>query len=197
MSDADLLRDHVRRTVAAISPADDTEVGEQESVLAWIDSGERLFRDYGPFPPRHLAVYFAVLDPVRRTVLQVDHRKARAWVFPGGHVDTEPPAAAVVREAEEELGIAARFHPAFTDLPLLVTESWTRPPGEHVDVTLWYVLEGREDMTLTGDPAEFDGLRWSGIDQPESWINSCYSPSQVGRFLDKVKHTLGTATTDA
>lgn len=70
MADAGLLRDHLRRTVAGIRPADDTEADEQSSVLAWIDSGAPLFRDHGPFPPRHLAVYFAVLDPVRRTVLQ-------------------------------------------------------------------------------------------------------------------------------
>jgi 8-oxo-dGTP pyrophosphatase MutT (NUDIX family) len=45
--------------------------------------------------------------------MQVDHIKAGAWVFPGGHVDTEPPADAVLREAHEELDIVARFHPAF------------------------------------------------------------------------------------
>ena len=116
-------------------------------------------------------------------------------MFSGGHVDTEPPAVAVVREAEEELGIDARFHPAFADRPLLVTESRTRPPGEHVDVTLWYVLHGSEDMKVTGDLGEFHGLRWSSIDQPEPWIGSCYAPHQIIRFLDKVKHALGTAVT--
>jgi hypothetical protein len=85
----------------------------------------------------------------------------------------------------------------FADRPLLVTESRTRPPGEHVDVTLWYVLEGRDDMALTGDLAEFQGLRWASIDQPEPWVGSCYAPSQVGRFLDKVMHVLNAATAPA
>ncbi|PRY18627.1 NUDIX domain-containing protein [Pseudosporangium ferrugineum] len=189
----ELLREQIRRTVAGISPADPIEVREQASVLAWIDSNAPLFREHGSIPARHLAVYFAVLDPVRRSVLQVDHRKAQAWVFPGGHVDAEPPAEAVVREAKEELGIDGEFHLAFGDRPLLVTESRTRPPGEHVDVTLWYVLDGSEGMPLTGDPGEFLGLRWSHIDEPESWIGTCYAPSQVTRFLAKVRHTLDTA----
>jgi 8-oxo-dGTP pyrophosphatase MutT (NUDIX family) len=167
------------------------------SVLAWIDSGAPLFRDHGPVPPRHLAVYFAILDENRRTVLQVDHIKAGAWVFPGGHVDTEPPATAVLRETREELAVVADFHPAFGHQPLLVTESLTRPPGEHVDVTLWYVLEGNQSMPLTGDPGEFRGLRWASIERPDDWIATCYAPSQVGRFLIKLKHNLEFATATA
>jgi 8-oxo-dGTP pyrophosphatase MutT (NUDIX family) len=42
----------------------------------------------------------------------VDHIKAGCWLLPGGHVDDgEDPRVTVVREAEEELAIAARFHP--------------------------------------------------------------------------------------
>ena len=98
------LRPHIRATVAAIPPLDPAEAAARSSVLDWIDSGAPLFRDQGPVPPRHLAVYFALVDVDRRTVLQVDHIKAGPWVFPGGHVDTEEPARAVRREASEEPG---------------------------------------------------------------------------------------------
>lgn len=81
----DILRAQIRETVAAITPLDPAETQAQASVLEWIDSAAPVFRDHGPVPPRHLAVYFAVLDEARRTVLQVDHIKAAAWVFPGGH----------------------------------------------------------------------------------------------------------------
>jgi 8-oxo-dGTP diphosphatase len=160
---SDALRTQIRQTVAAIEPLDAVEADAAASVLAWIESGAPLFRDHGPVPPRHFAVYFAMLDDDWRTVMQVDHIKAGAWVFPGGHVDAEPPADAVLREACEELDVVAQFHPAFGDRPLLVTESSTRAPGEHVDVTLWYVLRGSD---------------------------SCYAPAQVRRFLTKLKDVL-------
>ncbi|GAA0546760.1 hypothetical protein GCM10010172_30580 [Paractinoplanes ferrugineus] len=190
---SDELRTQIRQTIATIDPLDAVEADAATSVLAWIDSGAPLFRDHGPVPPRHLAVYFAILDENRRTVLQVDHIKAGAWVFPGGHVDTEPPATAVLRETREELAVVADFHPAFGDQPLLLTESLTRPPGEHVDVTLWYVLQGSEDMPITGDPSEFHRIRWVGLDDVDGWVESCYAPAQVRRYLTKLQQTLGPA----
>lgn len=75
----------------------------------------------------------------------------------------------------------------------MVTESLTRPPGEHVDVTLWYVLRGSEDMPISGDPSEFRGVRWVGIDGLDEWVDSCYAPDQVRRYLTKLQQTLGLA----
>lgn len=184
------LRDQIRVTVAAIAPLDPAEAQAQASVLAWIDSGAPLFRDHGPMPPRHLAVYFAILDDARRTVLQVDHIKAQAWVLPGGHVDSEPPTQAVVREAAEELTVQAGFHPTFDTRPLFITESVTRGPGQHTDVTLWFVLRGSQDMPLGGDETEFRGLRWVSIDRPGDWIATCHAPTEVGRFLTKLSRSL-------
>lgn len=180
------LRAQIRATVAAIAPLDPAEAQAQASVIAWIDSGAPLFRDHGPMPPRHLAVYFAILDDARRTVLQVDHIKAKAWVLPGGHVDSEPPAQAVVREAAEELTVRAGFHPAFDARPLFVTESITRGPGQHTDVTLWFVLHGSQDMPLGCDGTEFRGLRWVSIDHRENWIAACHAPTEVDRFFTKM-----------
>lgn len=86
---SDELRTQIRQTIATIDPRDAVEADAATSVLAWVDSGALLFCDRGPAPPRHLAVYFAVLDENRRTVLQVDHIKAGAWVFPA---DTSTPS---------------------------------------------------------------------------------------------------------
>jgi hypothetical protein len=47
--------------------------------------------------------------------------------------------------------------------PLLVIDSLTRPPGEHADVTLWFVLYGSQDMPQGCDEAEFRGLRWVSV----------------------------------
>ena len=48
----DQLREQIRHTVAAITALDAAEAGDQESVLAWVDSGAPLFREYGPVPRR-------------------------------------------------------------------------------------------------------------------------------------------------
>jgi 8-oxo-dGTP diphosphatase len=186
----DTLRQDIWDTVSAIVPLDEAERVEQNSVLSWIDSGAPLFREHGDVPARHLAVYFAFLDDERGTVLQVNHVKAQAWLFPGGHVDTEAPSLSALREAEEELGVQASFHPAFGPTPVFVTESVTRGPMSHTDVTLWFVLHGNQDMTMTGDEREFSGVRWVPIGEVDSWAQDSFAPHQVRRFMVKMKQVL-------
>jgi hypothetical protein len=81
-----------RTLVAAIEPGDDLEVGHQRRVLAWIDSGEPLWRTAKPStPPMHLVSYAVVVDPDTDQVLLVDHRLARRWLPTGGHIDPHLP----------------------------------------------------------------------------------------------------------
>jgi 8-oxo-dGTP diphosphatase len=62
-----------------------------------------------------------LLDETARSVMLVDHAKARAWLMPGGHVDPdEDPRVTVVRELEEEPQIAPRFHARFGDAPFFL-----------------------------------------------------------------------------
>ena len=60
-------------------------------------------------------------------------------------------------------------------------------------MTLWYVLRGSEDMPIAGDPSDFHGVRWVSIDDLDAWVDSCYAPAQVRRYLTKLKQTLGPA----
>lgn len=186
----DELHHEIRDVVSHIVPLDAIESDAQASVLRWIDSGAPLFREHGATPPTHLAVYFAFLDNQRNTVLQVNHVKAGAWLLPGGHVDAEAPWRSVLREADEELAVQANFHPLFGDAPLFVTESVTRPPMSHTDVTLWYVLSGEEGMPLKGDEREFSATRWVSLDDVDTWVSDCYAPQQVSRFVEKLTQTL-------
>jgi hypothetical protein len=55
---------------------DSAEADAAAPVLDWIASGAPLFRERGPVPGRHLAAYFALLDPSRGTVLQLHHIRA-------------------------------------------------------------------------------------------------------------------------
>ena len=56
---------------------------------------------------------------------------------------------AVIREAREELGIAAEFHPAFGgDAPFFLTVTPTDGANSHLDVDLWFVLRAERDAPL-------------------------------------------------
>nr|BFE67151.1 hypothetical protein GCM10020092_004520 [Actinoplanes digitatis] len=112
-------------------------------------------------------------------------------MFPGGHVDTERPCDAVVREAHEELGITAAFHPAVGQRPLLLTESQTNGlTDSHTDVTLWYVLVGDRATPLTPDPAEIHAVRWVHLDDAATWAPQSPTPHQSYRFAVKLAAAL-------
>ncbi|WP_433228830.1 NUDIX domain-containing protein [Actinomadura formosensis] len=101
----------VRNLVTGVSPFDEREAADRQWMLDWIQSGAPLFRTEKPAnPPEHLAVYAALVDEDSRSVMLVDHVKAKAWLMPGGHVDpNEDPRQTIVRELDEELRIAPSF----------------------------------------------------------------------------------------
>jgi 8-oxo-dGTP diphosphatase len=182
------MRRTVRDVVAAIVPGDPAEAAARRSVLDWIDSGAPLFRVAGAEPPRHLAVYFALVDDGE--ILQIDHVKAGTWLLPGGHVDTEPPWDAVAREALEELGVTAVPHPATGPAPIYLTESVTLGPGAHTDVTLWFALAGDRSAVLTPDPAEIRRTRWVPLAEVGVWSAEGYAAGQVQAFAAKLTAAL-------
>ncbi|MFD0467089.1 NUDIX domain-containing protein [Nonomuraea thailandensis] len=141
---ADESRELVRALVEEMTPHDGREAADLKWTLDWVDSGAPLFRVAKPAtPPCHLVAYAALVDRGRASVMLVDHLKARAWLPPGGHVDPgEDPRRTVLREVEEELGIAGRFHPVLGSAPFFLTVTRTRGADAHTDVSLWFVLEG-------------------------------------------------------
>jgi 8-oxo-dGTP pyrophosphatase MutT (NUDIX family) len=158
----------VRALAAGIVPADGREAADRDATLRWIDSGAPLFRIAKPATPdRHLCAYSGLVDDTRGTVLLVDHVKAGLWLPPGGHVDDgEDPRDTALREAEEELGVDARFHPRFGAEPVLLSVSRTRGADSHTDVTFWFVLDGREDMPVVVDAREARQVRWFPLSEP-------------------------------
>ncbi|WP_322770053.1 NUDIX hydrolase [Frankia sp. Cr1] len=188
----DQPRSVVADLVAGVLPYDRQEASDQAEILRWVASGAPLFRVRPPAtPPRHLAVYFALLDEGGRQVMLVDHIKAGCWLLPGGHVDDgEDPRATVVREAEEELGIAARFHEGLGGgLPFFLTVTQTRGAHSHTDVTVWFVLTADRDEAIRPDLGEFRGVSWFGLDEPIEWNTSTFDP-QMHRFIAKLRTAL-------
>jgi 8-oxo-dGTP pyrophosphatase MutT (NUDIX family) len=185
------MRTVVSSLVAGVDPADEVEAADQAGILEWVASGAPIFRTVPPAtPPKHLVSYFALIDGARRLVLLGDHRKSGLWLPPGGHVeDGEDPRGTVSREAAEELGITAAFHPLTGRKPFFLTVTPTVGPHSHVDVSLWFVLACDRDAGLHPDPGEYRGVDWFALDSPQGWPAGRFDP-HMGRFARKLTTAL-------
>jgi len=175
------MRAAIRSELAAIDPLDALELQHRDAALAWVDSGAPLFRTEKPAtPPQHLVSYFAVLDG--EGILLVDHKNARLWLPPGGHVEQgEHPRETVVREIREELGFAPSHEIA---APLMVTCTTTVGlTSGHTDVSLWYVVHASRCQLITYDEQEFNGFRWFDFSE----VPLARSDPHLGRFLQKLR----------
>jgi 8-oxo-dGTP diphosphatase len=186
-------RSLVSDLTAAVRPFDEREAADQADVMAWVASGQPLFRTAAPAtPPKHLVVYFVPADTANRSLLLGDHRKSGLWLPPGGHVeDGEDPRQAVVREAREELGITAEFHPGLgAARPFFLTVTPTNEPGSHLDVSMWFVIQLDRAAGLVPDPREFSAACWFDLDEQRDWPPGTYDP-EMGRFAAKLRSALG------
>lgn len=157
------MRASIRRELELVSPFDALEMQHLGEALAWVDSGAPLCRIAKPAtPPRHLVSYFAVVDG--ESILLVDHKNARLWLPPGGHVEVgEHPRETVLREVREELGFTPSHEIA---APLMVTCTTTVGlTAGHTDVSLWYVVSATRDQSISYDAQEFVCVRWFGFDE--------------------------------
>ena len=163
-------RERIAGIVTSIEPVDALEAEHRGAVLAWIASGDGLYRLAPPDqPPMHLVSYFVPFDAADGSVLLAAHRKSGLVLPPGGHCEAgELPWQTVQRECAEELGVAAVAPGWLGERPLFVTVTVTQGSAvrRHTDVSLWYVIElDRSDGRLRPDPGEFDGVFWFSFDQ--------------------------------
>jgi 8-oxo-dGTP diphosphatase len=188
----DDLRVVISGLVAGVRPVDAQEAADQAGIVAWIESGEPLFRRIAPATPStHLVAYFVPLDAAGRCVLLGDHVKSGLWLPPGGHVEEgEDPRSTVERETLEELGIEASFHPrAGGDRPFFLTANPTLGEQSHVDVSMWFVLDCGRDAEIQADPREFRSVRWYNIDEQPQWPADQFDPQMI-RFIRKLTAAL-------
>ena len=177
-----MVRTQIQALVQNITAYDALEQAHIEATLAWIESGAPLCRIAKPdVPPQHLVAYFLLVDPPQRQVLLVDHKLAGLWLPNGGHVEPgEHPAATVCRELREELNLAVSFlwpNPIF----LTMTQTVGATSG-HVDVSLWYVLNGDSKAGIDFDAGEFHNVAWFALDR----VPLAHADPHLGRFLDKL-----------
>jgi len=179
------MRDQILEEVQQIIPFDELEQSHVEDVISWISGTNDIFRIAKPDnPPKHLVSYFVVYDPNTQKILLIDHIKANAWLPSGGHVETgEHPRDTVVREAEEELELHARFD-VMGEVPVFITVTQTRGHGTHTDVSLWYVISGDSTVTHRYDANEMRGYRWLKFDEILAMDEQLLDP-HMKRFVHK------------
>lgn len=177
--------------VTHIVPFDEIEQNHVDDALAWISSGANIFRIEKPDkPPKHLVSYFIVIDPVHKSLLLGDHIKAQLWLPPGGHVNLhEHPRDTVIREAEEELDVQAKFLYG-NERPHFVTVTPTVGlTAGHVDVSLWYLIEGTIHETPWFDRSEFNDINWFTFDEILGSHPAIFDP-HMQRFTEKLVKAL-------
>lgn len=165
------IRSEIHQVVTAINPLDQMEQEHIRFVLAWIESGTEIFRIEKPATlETHLVSYFVITSPNMDQIFLVDHKKAKLWLPPGGHVDPgEDPKETVRREAK----------------PLFLTVTKTVGNiAKHTDVSLWYLLKCDPSQSFDYDINEFNKIRWFSIDE----VPFEKSDPHMKRFLQKMSH---------
>lgn len=180
----DNVRDKILDLVVGIDPHDSLEKQHINNTIAWIKSGEQIFRISKPDNPnKHLVSYFVIFDQAKEKILLVDHKKAELWLPSGGHVEIdEDPADTVTRECMEELSIAAEF---FYKKPVFITQTVTvGKTAGHTDVNLWYVIKGNSNIKYDFEQEEFSSIRWFGLDE----VPYDRTDPNMERFINKFKN---------
>lgn len=176
------------KLVRGIHPLDDLELEHVAEALSWIESGAPLYRTAKPATPaQHLVVYFAVVDSHERRLLLLDHVLSGLWLPSGGHVDPdEDPYKAVVREADEELGLWAEW---LSEEPLFITiQPVADETGGHTDISLWFALKGDITQLIQADPNEAPGAHWFDLDA----LPKERTDPNLARFAQKLQIYLNT-----
>lgn len=177
------IRQQITQIVTAIHPLDAQEKAQQSATLDWIASGAALFRIEKPkTPPMHLVSYFIPVDLTTKKLLLVHHKKANLWLPPGGHVEVnEHPTQTVMREMKEELqdkAILLAANPLF----LTVTQT-VNDPSPHIDVSLWFIVQGNSAKDYIFDTTEFYRVQWFAFTEvPQKHIEP-----HLPRFMQKLK----------
>jgi 8-oxo-dGTP pyrophosphatase MutT (NUDIX family) len=151
----------LRRLIAEHRPVDAREAASKARFLAELD---RLARPTDESADPVHATASAIIVGRRGTVLH-RHRRLGRWMQPGGHIDRgEGSAAAALREAQEETGLALAHPPGG---PRLIHLDVHKAANGHTHLDLRYLLIGPDDDPAP-PPGESPDARWCGWDEAES-----------------------------
>lgn len=143
----------LRRAVAARRPIDDRE---RESIERFLVEIERLVEPFSETAdPVHVTASAIVTSDAG--VLLHRHRRLGIWLQPGGHIEVgETPAAAALREAYEETGLACRL----SSEDIYHVDVHPGPKGHtHLDVRFHLVADG-EPRPPAGESPDVRWFSW-------------------------------------
>ena len=166
----------------ALYPAERSRVDRFRRLL---DEGSRAFsreRREG-----HLTASAWVLDPPRRRVLLVHHRKLGKWLQPGGHADGDPDLLRVARrEVLEETSVetTAPEGPRLFDLDVHpIPLHGETPAHEHFDVRFLLVATASTEPVGNDETHE---ARWVPLEDLEGFTGE----ESMLRMRDKAQELL-------
>lgn len=138
-------------------------------------------------PLSHCCTLFVVYDPSDKKILVTHHKIAKAWFFPGGHIEPgETPPQAAAREAGEEVGLPV------TEADLvgpfgIQTLDINNPPQvcrEHFDY-FFGIPTKKEEVRVNME--EFLGYDWLTAEQTKERVTMPYYLSALDKFTRFVK----------
>lgn len=125
--------------VRSIDPYDDQEAEEIRQAIDWLKSSPTLNKPHNL--EQHLGVLSILLSPEKDRTFLLDHKKAKLWLPPGGHVDFGSKLDETAKgELQEELGI--QFPNMVYPTPVFLSRTLTQGSNAgHIDLTTWFVFE--------------------------------------------------------
>jgi len=108
----------------------------------------------------HFSTFFMPIDIKHSRFYLCHHKKAQAWIPPGGHIDPdETPMETVRREFAEELDYCLdKEEVSFFDITITPIDDPKLPCNVHWD--LWYVVKFESSPNFKYDQREFYQAGW-------------------------------------
>lgn len=137
---------------------------EKLEVLNWLQSADNFHKETNP--EKHLGVVVYVTNPENDKVFLLNHKKAKTYLMPGGHVDK---GNGLVQTAVEELSEELELDILGYRLqPIHIAQVETQGTNSgHTDVTLCYKIEVADPESVGGyvQQKEVDEACWFNINK--------------------------------